>query len=164
MSEIPVARDFMVSGVITLRPEMTIYEAIDTLLKHKISGAPVVDAEGRIIGVLSEKDCLKIFANVVYHQLVFGRVGEYMSKVVVTASPDDDLFQLAGVFMKHVFRRLPIVENGKLVGQVSRRDVLDASRKMWEGSGVKKPWTDSKYLTEEMKSVISDGLPPPHTS
>jgi CBS domain-containing protein len=160
MTDIPVARDFMATKLTALSPEMSIYEAIDVLLRNRVSGAPVVDADGRLMGVLSEKDCLKIFANAAFHQVAGGVVRDYMSTALHTVGPNDDLFRLAELFLKNVFRRLPVVENGLLVGQVSRRDVLDASRRIWEGEPAKKEWTDSKYLTEEMKAAL-DGKPKP---
>jgi len=144
----------MTKALVTLRPDMSIYEAISVLLKNKISGAPVVDQGKMLVGVLSEKDCLRIFANGAYNQLPGGIVADYMSKVTKTAHPDDDLFTVADVFLKNPFRRLPVLEHGVLVGQVSRRDVLIGSRAIWEHPPVKQPWTDSKYIPEQVQAAI----------
>ncbi|MBU0676635.1 MAG: CBS domain-containing protein [Verrucomicrobia bacterium] len=152
--KVPSVRDLMVTRVITLRPEMDIYEAINHLLKNRISGAPVVDAEMHPVGMLSEKDCLRIFANGAYHQIAGRHVSEYMSVDLSTVSPDDGLFTVADIFLRNAFRRLPVVEDGILVGQISRRDVLDGSRKIWELSPMTRPWTDSKYLSEELKAAL----------
>ena len=137
-----------------MRPEMSIYEAIKILLKNKISGACVVDEERHIIGVLSEKDCLRIFTSGAYNQLPGGIVADYMSKVLQTAHPDDELFQVAEIFLKNPFRRLPVLENDRLVGQVSRRDVLQGSRRIWETLSGEPAWTDAKYIPEQVKAAL----------
>ena len=154
MSKVVVVRDFMVTRLITLAPDMDIFAAIRLLLHHRISGAPVVDAERRLIGVLSEKDCLRLFASGAYYTGVAGKVEDYMTRDVVTATPEDELFQVADLLLERAFRRLPVVEGGKLVGQVSRRDVLVASLRMCEESPVKPPFTDARYLTDEIKAAL----------
>jgi CBS domain-containing protein len=148
------ARDIMAKSLVTLRPEMSVAEAIEVLLKSKVSGATVVDEERHVVGVLSEKDCLRIFAIGAYNTLPHAHVGEYMSKEVTTIGPDTDLFTIADLFMKHSFRRLPVLENGVLIGQVSRRDVLQSSRKLWEGELQKKAYPDSKYIPDEIRARL----------
>ena len=153
--KIPVVQEFMVTSLVTLRPDMPIYEAIEVLLRSRISGACVVDAEKNLLGILSEKDCLRIFAGGALHQLPNAMVADYMSKIVSTVGPDEDLFTVAGTFLKNTFRRIPVVEDGKLIGQVSRRDVLEGSRKIWgETLFAEKPWTDSKYIPEQVKAAL----------
>lgn len=154
MSQVPVARDFMAKSLITLRPDMDIYEAIDILIKHHISGAPVVDENKRLLGIISEKDCLRVFVNGAFFDLAGGQVADYMSKTVTTIDADADVFKVADVLMKNTFRRLPVLDDGVLVGQVSRHDVLLTSRKMLESPQAKKQWTDSKYITPEMQAVL----------
>ena len=154
MSHIPTAREFMTTSLVTIRPDMDIYEAIDILLKSNISGAPVVNEAGCLKGVLSEKDCLRLFAVGAFDQLPGGNVERYMSSEVKTVGPEYDLFTVADIFIKNQFRRLPVVENGKIIGQVSRRDVLIGSKKILESSPIKKEWTDSKYLTDEIKAAL----------
>lgn len=156
MSTIPTVRDFMAKSLVTLEPKTDIFTAIDTLLRHRISGAPVVDENKKLIGMLSEKDCLRVFAQGAYHQIAGGQVADYMSSQLTTVGPDDDLFSVADIFLKNSFRRLPVLDQGVLVGQVSRRDVLEASRKIWTGASGQKPWTDSRYLSEEMKAALAD--------
>jgi len=160
MSNVPVVREFMVTKLVTLRPEMDIFVAIDLLLKHHISGAPVVDAEQRLVGILSEKDCLRVVASGAFHRSASGQVEDYMSREVQTVDPEADVFRVADMFLTRSFRRLPVLEQGKLVGQVSRRDVLNASRKVLEESTVQKPWTDARYLTDEIKAALADKTPP----
>ncbi len=154
--EVPTVADCMKTKVVTLSPQMSIEEAIKLLLKHHISGAPVVDEDRKLLGVLSEKDCLRIFANGAYNVLPGGVVEQYMSTDVNTIEAEADIFSAADVFLKHPFRRLPIVdENGVLVGQISRCDVLNGSHEIWaESSPFKKAWTDSKYIPDELRAVL----------
>lgn len=161
MSRIPLVREFMATNLVTLRPEMTIFAAIDVLLKNRFSGAPVVDEQGRLVGILSEKDCLRVYASGAFFNNAGGLVSDYMSREVMTVEPDDEIFRVADIFLKRSFRRLPVLQDGRLVGQVSRRDVLQASRRLMEESAVQKPWTDSKYLSAEMKAALADRPPPP---
>lgn len=160
--EVPTVRDCMNTKLVTLSPGMRIQAAIKVLLKHRISGAPVVDQDGKLVGVLSEKDCLRIFANGAYNVLPGSVVERYMSKSVMTIDVEADLFTVADTFIKNPFRRLPIVdEAGVLIGQISRRDVLNGSHRIWSESPIKKEWTDAKYLTDEIKAALS--TPPKNT-
>ncbi len=154
MGKVVVVREFMVTRLVTLSPAADIFTAMRTLIENRISGAPVVDDQRQLVGMLSEKDCLRVFASGAYYNGAGGQVSDYMTRAVSTIEPDDELFQVADLFMTHSFRRLPVVEGGKLVGQVSRRDVLMASLKMCEESPIKPPFTDAKYLTDEMKAVL----------
>ncbi len=154
MAKAITVREIMVKSLVTLSPDMDMGRAIQLLLKHKVSGATVVDENRRIVGMLSEKDCLRIFANRAYNSLPGAKVKTYMSKNVVTITPDADLFTVADIFLKNPFRRLPVMEDGVLVGQVSRRDVLAGSRRIWEASPVQKEWTDSKYIPDEIRAKL----------
>ncbi len=155
--EVTLVRDIMTTTLYTLKPDTPILAAISMLLKNRISGAPVIDNTGALVGILSEKDCLRIFANeAFFSQNAGGEVKEYMTKNVTTIDPDDEVFKVAEMFLKNHFRRLPVLEDGKVVGQVSRRDILVESLRMVEESPVKKQWTDAKYITEEIKAVLGN--------
>lgn len=157
MSKPILVREVMATGLVTLNPATPIFQAITSLLKNRVSGAPVVDEGGRLVGVLSEKDCLRIFANeAFFSQNAGGPVSDYMTRNTLVVDPDDDVFKAADVFLKHTFRRLPVVEDGRLVGQISRRDVLKASLRIVQESPIKKQWTDAKYITDEIKAVLAD--------
>jgi len=119
-------REFMASRIITFPPEMPISEAVGILVQHKFSGAPVVDAGGRLIGVLSEKDCLRVAVLGNAEGAAEALVGDYMTTQVETVEPDTDLLDVAEGFMQATFKRFPVVEDGRLVGQISRIDVLRA--------------------------------------
>lgn len=118
--------DIMATRLITFTPQTNIHEAIRVLLDHRISGAPVVDATGALVGVLSKKDALKIVLSAQYHGDRGGPVSEFMSAPVQTLAPDLDLVSAAQHFINSAFRRFPVVQDGRLVGQVSRCDVLQA--------------------------------------
>ena len=144
--DIPRVRDYMDRNFVRLHPEQNVYEAIDLFLQKRITGAAVVDDEGAIVGILSEKDCLATMSEGVYENVPGGTVREYMSEVVLTVPPDMDVITLAHTFLKQVFRRLLVVEDGKLVGQITRRDLLRAIHKI---------------VHERRKLPFSDLPPPP---
>jgi len=157
MSKVILVREVMATGLLTLKPELPIFQAISLLIKNRVSGAPVVDSDYKLVGIISEKDCLKVFANeAFFSEGPGGQVEDYMSREVKTIDPDEDVFTAADVFINHSFRRLPVVDDGNLVGQLSRRDVLMASLKILQESPVKKEWTDSKYITEEIKAALAE--------
>ncbi len=157
MSKVVLVREIMTTGLLTLKPDMPIFHAISMLLKNRISGAPVVDQSGKLAGILSEKDCLRVFANeAFFSQNAGGLVSDYMSINIMSIDPDDDVFKAADIFLKNSFRRLPVVDDGRLVGQISRRDVLKASLQIVQESPIKKEWSDAKYITDEIKAVLDD--------
>ncbi|MBC8323011.1 MAG: CBS domain-containing protein [Candidatus Marinimicrobia bacterium] len=124
------AGDIMTKKLITFTPETQVLNAINTLISYRISGAPVLDEEGNLMGMLSEIDCMETFVQSVYHNEMGGLVKDFMSAEVKTISSSMGIVDLAEYFLETHFRRLPVVDNGKLVGQVSRRDVLRAIQKL----------------------------------
>ena len=118
--------DIMTTDLTTFTPDTSIHEAIRTLVEKRYSGAPVVDDNGELVGVLSRKDCLKIVFTTTYHQDWGGRVGEYMNSPVETIDADTDLVSAAQIFLNSHYRRFPVMRDGRLVGQVSRADLLRA--------------------------------------
>lgn len=123
--------DYMTQELITFHPDQSIAEAMDTFLDNKISGAPVVDSDGKIVGILSEVDCLKIIVDEAYHNLPHGKItiSQYMSDKISSVSITADVLDVASKFLNTHFRRFPVIDqNGKLCGQVSRRDILKATR------------------------------------
>lgn len=129
--KLPVAEDIMVTRLVTLRAETDVFKAIETLVKNKISGAPVVDGDNRLLGVFSEKNCMQILIDAAYEGLPTNQVGAFMDNEPQTVSRNTGLLVLAQVFLLSPRRRLPVVEDGNiLVGQVSRRDVIAAASKL----------------------------------
>jgi CBS domain-containing protein len=133
MTNYPPITDFMATKLITFRPDMDIRTAVDTLLKKKISGAPVLNEDGELVGILSEVDCLRLLVEAPYNQdpsLTRDRVSDYMSTEIKTIGPDKNIFDAAYEFVHGGYKRLPVVEDKKLIGQISRVDVLRAIQRM----------------------------------
>lgn len=126
----PTVGDFMTTDLWTLSPQVSIYEAVDFLVKHGISGAPVIDDRGKLAGVITEKDCLGLLAKGANHQRPDGTVEDFMTQKVETVPPRMDIYFAAGLFLAKPYRRFPVVEGERLVGIISRRDVLKAIQAM----------------------------------
>ncbi len=128
--KVATVREMMTRKVITLAPEMAAVEAAEVLLKNGISGAPVIDQDRRLLGLVSEFDCLRAVAASDYemdsHDAI-ELVGDLMTREPITVPPEMDLFTLAHEFVTHRVRRFPVVESGFVIGQVSRRDALKAA-------------------------------------
>ncbi|MBU3058032.1 MULTISPECIES: CBS domain-containing protein [Pseudomonas] len=121
-------RDYMTRHLVTFRSDTDLFTAINRLLEHRISGAPVVDSQGHLIGLLSEGDCLRGILSGAYYESVGGTVtvSGYMTTEVETISPEADIIEVSERFLRGRRRRFPVVEDGRLVGQISRHDVLRA--------------------------------------
>jgi CBS domain-containing protein len=119
-----------VSRLITFRPDQTIREVIDTLLKNQISGALVLNSKKEILGMVSERNCLKTVIDNNYHNMALTNrmVSDYMTTGIDSMYDDTTVVDAANKFLSMNHRRLPIVtREGKLIGQVSRRDILRAA-------------------------------------
>jgi CBS domain-containing protein len=145
-SRVMKAADVMVSNVITVRPDSTVQEVADLLLKNRISAAPVVDAKGALVGIVSEGDLLRrteagterrrswwlefltdrsaLAAD--YVKSHARKVEDVMTRRVITAGPDTQLVDIATLLERNGIKRVPIVEKGKIVGIVSRANLLQA--------------------------------------
>ncbi len=153
-----MARDFMVTKLITLRPDMDVFEAIALLLKNHISGAPVLDhaANRAYVGVFSEKCSMSVITGAAYDQLPSNIVGAFVDRDALTISPDTDLLSIVQIFATTNYRRLPVLEEGQLVGQVSRRDVIRASlSRMHVPPGSEKSLLYLSALVERTDSPIT---------
>ncbi len=127
----PLARDVMVTDLVVLRPETSVHEAMTLLMSSGISGAPVVDAHGSVVGILTEKDCLRAIFPASYYQEPGGSVADYMSRQVRTIQAETDILEVIGLFLRGPYRRFPVLAGTRLVGQISRHDVLRAVEAMW---------------------------------
>jgi len=119
-------KDFMTAMPVTVSHDTGIFEAIQTLVQNELSGAPVVDLHGNLVGIFSEQDCMKVGLRAAYHNEWTGKVSEFMSHGVKSVDPDMSLVELAEMFLKAPYRGYPVVKDNRLVGQISRRDVLKA--------------------------------------
>jgi CBS domain-containing protein len=125
-----LAKDIMVTKLITLTPDMDVHEAIGMLLSHRISGAPVLDSERRLLGVFSERCCMDVLIKASYEQLPSTQIFPFIDTEPRCITEDTDLLTIAQIFQSTPTRRLPVVRDGNyLVGQISRRDLLKAEHK-----------------------------------
>lgn len=127
----PKVADYMAQRLITLTPGLNIIKAMDILLDKRISAAPVVDDKGRLIGVLSKKDCLKVAFTGSYHQEWGGSVADFMSQKVETMEADTDIVTAAKKFLDGPYRVFPVLRDGRLAGMISRHDILRALSEQW---------------------------------
>ena len=127
-SQLVKVQDYMARKLITFSPNQPMFEVAEELMKHKISGGPVVNDDGELVGIVSEGDCLKEVVRGKYNNMpIFsGTVEEHMARKVITVDPDLNIFEVARMFLQMRFRRFPVVKNGKLVGQISQKDVMKA--------------------------------------
>lgn len=121
-------RDYMTKKLITFRPDQPMSEVIAILTTKNISGGPVVDENGQLAGVISEGDCLKQVVRGKYNNSPNhdGIVADHMTTDVKTVRPDLNIFEVAQLFLDLKLRRFPVMEHGKLLGQISQRDVMSA--------------------------------------
>jgi CBS domain-containing protein len=134
VKKFPKVSEYMDERVPTLEPSMPIRTAIDYLTEQRVTGAPVV-SNGDVVGMITEKDCLKVLSVCGGDclagccgdcPLAKGTVKDYMSTDVVHVPPHMDVYYAAGIFLKNTFRRLLVVEDEKLVGEITRFDILRA--------------------------------------
>jgi len=122
------AKDIMQTNLITVTEQTPIHEVINVLAENKITGVPVVDGDDRLVGIISEKDIL-IMA---YHKITdtddevmnSRKISNVMTSEVVSFRPEDNLADICQCFMSSPFRRVPILDDGKLVGLISRKDIV----------------------------------------
>ncbi|HLI08310.1 MAG TPA: CBS domain-containing protein [Ktedonobacteraceae bacterium] len=115
-----IASDIMTRRVCTIQPEASAQEVAQLLYQHRISGAPVVDAEGRLIGMITEAD---IISKVNREGL---RVADIMTHELIVVTEDTPVGEIAQLLTERKIKRVPVVKDGKLVGIVSRADIVHA--------------------------------------
>ena len=118
--------DYMATDLVSFAPGDDIIEAVRVLLARQLSGAPVIDRSGQMVGLLSQKDCFAIVYNTAYHQDWGGQVQQYMSRKVEHMEADCSVVDAADRFLHSSFRRYPVLRAGQVVGLISRHDILRA--------------------------------------
>jgi len=118
------ARDIMSKTLLTICLEASLKDAIELLVANGISGLPVIDDENKLVGIITEKDIINFAFS---GNLNNTRVSEAMSREVTSFSADTDIHAIALAISQHNIRRVPIVESGKVVGIISRRDIIRAA-------------------------------------
>jgi CBS domain-containing protein len=119
-------KDYMTSAMITVKPDVDIVEAAQTLLEYRLSGLPVLDDHNRLVGYLSEKDCMHTVLSAVYNQDYGDLVEDRMSKNLKTVHPSENITDVAERFLKDGVRMYPVLDKDVLVGMISRQSVLNA--------------------------------------
>ena len=135
----PTAAEFMTSTVHTVRPETEITEAVGVLTTRGCSGAPVVDADGHIVGVLTHEGCMRALSGAAFNGEQPGLVSDHMSREFAVVEPAADLFHVVSALSNEAGRRVLVASEHKLVGIVTRTDALkalDTLRKAREKEGV----------------------------
>lgn len=121
--------DYMSRNLTKFKPEQSVLEVMDILIKKRISGGPVVNDKNELIGIISEGDCMKQISESRYHNHPMENlsVENHMIRDVETIDGNMNVFDAANKFLENKRRRFPIIENGKLVGLISQKDVLKAA-------------------------------------
>ena len=121
--------DYMTTKLITFKPNQPVSEVVESLIQNRISGGPVVNDNNELVGMISEGDCIKHISDSRYYNMPLSNntVDKHMIKKVDTIDGNMNIFEAAEKFLKAKHRRFPIIENGKLVGQISQKDILIAS-------------------------------------
>jgi len=120
------ALDYISAHPVLVKPDTNIFGVIHELLVHKVSGATVVDNDNNVVGVISELDCLQAILDGSYYNQVNGTAADFMTTDVESLSSNEDIIAIAKHMLKSKRRRLPIMENGKFVGQLTVRSILKA--------------------------------------
>jgi CBS domain-containing protein len=158
---IPTAEDLMARRLVTLTPDMSVLRAMRTLVENSVSGAPVLDENGSLCGIVSELDCMRIITSGQFSQDSHdedARVRDVMTRDVQTIAPTVDLFAIAQQFLSKHIRRLPVVEQGRLLGMVSRRDVLRGVEKMRAANREQPPGRRSTGLYLSASDTTDDEI------
>lgn len=130
MSSLPTVREFMDRHVQTISPDIDIMDAVDFMLEKRVTGALVANSSGALVGILTELDCLRLLTHGdARAEAPHGKVRDFMTEDVQTIPPTMDIYYCAGLFMKVPFRRFAVVEKGRLVGAITRFDLLRAVRR-----------------------------------
>ncbi len=125
LTKITIA-DYMAKHLVTLNKDTDVLTAIKLLIEHKITSAPVLDENKHLVGIFSEKDCMKVALETAYNKGLTGKVSEYMATDTVTVNADSSVIDLAEKFQNSSIRSYPVYEDNRLVGMISRADVLRA--------------------------------------
>ena len=132
-TKVPSVEAYMTRELITFKKDTDINVVIRSLLDNKISGAPVLDEDGSVVGLIDDKDCLNVLFGNVYNRLptTSETVSKYMSNVMKSISVNQNILDVATVFISSPYKRLLVMDDDdKLVGQISRRDILRAIKEL----------------------------------
>jgi len=126
-------KDYMTANLITFKPDTNVLEIANTLLEKRITGAPVLDDNGNLVGLIDDKDCLRIIIDTLYHNqpIISHTAREYMTNVMKTVDINTEILEVANIFLTTPYKRLLVTDKkGKLRGNISRHDILRAIHDM----------------------------------
>jgi len=133
-SKILTARDIMTPPGIVVNPEMSVFTAIPILIKNKLTGCPVTDPDSKLLGILSELDCMKVIASDAFYADDYSSsdilVSRYMTTDCLSITAEMGIFRIANIFFEHTLRRIPVLDDERLIGQITRSDVLQGIQLM----------------------------------
>lgn len=162
MPTVPIVREIMVETSFGVPPDTEAFKALDILVRKKLSGVPVIDDDRRVIGFLTEKDCLRLLAVAHQYNMTGRTVRDIMSAIKQSLRPDMDLLTAAMRFLSCNFATLPVVEDEYVVGSISRLNMLCAIQKMHQNTGrtiesTKKTirLVDNPSSIEELQFIVS---------
>lgn len=162
MPDVPIVREIMVETSFTLPLDTEVFKALDILVAKKLAGVPVVDEDHRVVGFLTEKDCLRLQAVAHQYNMTGRTVEDIMSEIKESLHPTMDLLTAAMRFLSCNFGTLPVMENDTVVGSISRQNMLTAIQKMHHNTGreiqrSKKNvrLVDNPSSIEELQSLVS---------
>ena len=124
------ARDIMTESVVTIQPACSVRSAIELLIQEQISGLPVVNGSGQLVGIVTE---FALLATAYDESIAEETVEKHMTTEVLTVNVDDSVRKIADLFIVHRVRRVPVMDQGRIAGLISRRDVLQAVYEAKEG-------------------------------
>lgn len=129
--EVLKIENYMDKTFVTIDAEMDVYTAIQIMVDKGLTGAVVVDEDKVVVGILSEKDCLRLMTKGSYHEMPEGKVKDFMTTEVFCIPPYTDVFKTADLLLNNLFRRIPITdEQNVMLGQITRKDLLRVIRKI----------------------------------
>ncbi len=152
-AKIPTAVDMMQRRLVTVAPDDEVQTAVRKMLKKGNSGAPVVDAAGELQGVLSEPVCIRVMSQALSEGWPAGSVAQHMTKEVESVPPDEDAFSISSRFAGGRHRRLLVVDRGRLIGLISRRDLLKALEKMEKAGGPSRGGSTYDLIDERRREL-----------
>ena len=155
-SKLLTARDIMTPPGIVVGPEMSVFTAIPILIKNNLTGCPVTNSDGELIGILSELDCMKVIASDAFYSDEYSSsdilVSRYMTSECLTITADMGIFRIANIFFEHTLRRIPVLEEQRLIGQITRSDVLKGIQLMRKNMGRRKEYGAFAWPTTTIAS------------
>jgi len=114
-------KDIMSTDVVSVLPDTPGTRAVELLIENDITGLPVVEPSGRLVGIVTEKDLIGVLCG---QDAPSGTARDYMTENVISFDEDDDIIAICECLISNHLRRVPILADGKLVGIISRRDLI----------------------------------------